>query len=249
MLPVNYEKHCQTCHPIETGPLALRGTTVRVNSIPLPHRLQSGPLNERMRQGIVSELARANIVAPERMEKKGRDRLDPLIEEQLAKLKSYNDVVEKLAEQARKQLALGTALGGTTCGKCHPMEAGIASALTVEPPSSPTIWFPHAKFNHASHKAMNCASCHPGKFEKGTDERGMLRTDWLAKREPLDLPGIGNCRQCHAPASRVEINGKIEPRGGVRHDCVDCHRYHNGEVPGRLDIGDLLRGHSNRSSP
>ena len=36
-----------------------------------------------------------------------------------------------------------------------------------------------------------------------------------------------NCVQCHAPAHTA--NGKT--MGGVRHDCTECHRYHNGDKP------------------
>ena len=77
---------------------------------------------------------------------------------------------------------------------------------------------------------------------------------------PANIPGIDNCRQCHAPAS---VNANSEPRGGVRFDCVECHRYHNGERPlqglgaaqrdpppaRRLGTGEFLRGLGTKDTP
>ena len=37
------------------------------------------------------------------------------------------------------------------------------------------------------------------------------------------IRGIETCRKCHGPTSA--------DKPGVRADCVDCHRYHNGDQP------------------
>jgi hypothetical protein len=113
------------------------------------------------------------------------------------------------------------------CRKCHDFNDNH----TIKPVSSPAIWFPNARFNHASHKALlgqdpasqeyrnGCSACH-SVFDSPVS--GMA----LVERENLNLPGIDTCRICHGP-----LGGSKEKPGGVRFGCTDCHSYHNGEHP------------------
>ena len=59
-----------------------------------------------------------------------------------------------------------------------------------------TVWFKHAKFNHASHRGATCASCHPGIKEKG-EYVSPVEAD---KPEPVQIVGVDTCRTCHSPA-------------------------------------------------
>ena len=107
----------------------------------------------------------------------------------------------------------------------------------IEPSQVPSVWYKHAKFNHASHRAMDCRSCHEQAYASTT------HTDVL-------LPQIDNCKQCHGPA-RKEGGKQV---AGVRHDCTECHSYHHGAAPLQglgaaardpktpLSVGDFLRG-------
>ena len=47
------------------------------------------------------------------------------------------------------------------------------------------------------------------------------------------IAGVKTCRACHAPAGmKVELpSGQPAAAAGIRHGCVDCHRYHNGDHP------------------
>jgi hypothetical protein len=81
-------------------------------------------------------------------------------------------------------------------------------------PSIPSLWMPHAKFDHSAHRFMDCASCH------GAANNSITKNDIL-------LPGIDNCRSCHAPAKFVAGIAQA----GVNHDCVECHNYHHGDQP------------------
>jgi hypothetical protein len=121
------------------------------------------------------------------------------------------------------------ATGLLTCQKCHEIADG-----RVRPTGTPALWLPAATFDHRAHRAMNCADCH-------TTWHGAA-VGRATGPEPLNVPGVDNCRQCHAP--KAVANG--QPVGGVRHDCVICHRYHHAELnPAtgrRLTVGDLLRG-------
>jgi ribosomal protein L40E len=106
---------------------------------------------------------------------------------------------------------------------------------------------------------MKCADCHSTElFPKDKDNPEPNKP-----LELLNLPGIDNCRQCHAARSRPA--GSDQAFGGVRHGCVDCHRYHNGDHaldgPGssrreprseqnRLEAAEMLRGiGTKRESP
>jgi hypothetical protein len=250
MLPIKYENQCQACHPLDTGPVVWKERNLVVQSKNIPHRMTPDELTKHLKVDFVRQLAES-IETPAPMELKSRDRLDPRIDEQIDRLRSYSAVADELVNRAVKQLAERTPAdagrpGGTNCGKCHEIASDKPNSLRVVAPNSPPIWFPHAKFNHASHRAMNCASCHSANYQ--SEERRLPET--------LDLPGIDNCRQCHAPPKRIESNGKTETVGGVRHGCVDCHRYHNGESPlqglasplrdppesRRIGIEQMLRG-------
>ena len=129
-------------------------------------------------------------------------------------------------------------LGQQTCSKCHSyvstdsktqwfegsrlppdqlasFEKAIADdQLKVEPTDLQAIWMPKAIFSHKSHRAVDCQQCHPAANPADT-HRSISSNDIM-------LPGINNCVECHSP-KRTTANGTV---GGVRHDCVDCHRYH-----------------------
>jgi hypothetical protein len=125
------------------------------------------------------------------------------------------------------------------CRKCHDVDR--TRPPTVPPdllrPQIPTIWLPGAKFNHSAHRAVSCGECH-------TKPTPLDPTRKLDEREPLNLPAITKCQECHASAS----GSNDDSRGGARHDCVECHRYHNAERPnsrpadGKLDRTKFLMG-------
>ena len=118
---------------------------------------------------------------------------------------------------------------GHGCLKCH--EPDPKGGLV--PTRIPAVWYKSARFNHAAHRAMNCAECHDKTAKDFTPET-------FVEKESLAIPGIENCRQCHGPAGTK--NGK--PVGGVRYECVDCHTYHHRTPPVAdrgLKVEELLR--------
>ena len=85
------------------------------------------------------------------------------------------------------------------------------------------VFVAHAFFNHAAHRAVDCRACHEGGFEKdGITPITLTLSD---KSEQTFIPGMTKCLECHAP--QTTANGKVN--GGARHDCTECHRYHNGD--------------------
>jgi predicted CXXCH cytochrome family protein len=130
--------------------------------------------------------------------------------------------------------------GQTSCGECHHIDRDQARFVRVQPVNQLGLWFESARFSHATHRTLACLACHDN-------------AKTAAKGENVQMPAIDVCKQCHAPASR---NG-----GGVRHDCVECHRYHNGDHPHeglgaakrdparRLDVPSLLKGQPDSTHP
>ena len=106
--------------------------------------------------------------------------------------------------------------GKTTCLECHNpgTPAGVKPA-TIEAPKVPDVWLARSRFDHSAHRGVGCLDCH------AKAPTSVVSTDIL-------LPGIESCRTCHAPASRSATG---EMTGGVRHDCAECHKYHNGDHP------------------
>jgi hypothetical protein len=97
------------------------------------------------------------------------------------------------------QRALATSL----CSKCHQLGAPAAAMVArVAPSAIPSRWLDHARFDHDTHRMVECARCHAGaqRSEKTAD---------------VDLPSIATCRECH------------HADGGARSDCALCHGYHS----------------------
>jgi hypothetical protein len=63
-------------------------------------------------------------------------------------------------------------------------------------------WFPYARFDHASHRLLDCISCHKNAATS-------------SKTADVLMPAIADCRACH------------NPQVGVRSDCLECHDYHD----------------------
>jgi hypothetical protein len=123
--------------------------------------------------------------------------------------------------------ALHLPSGGYACGKCHELAGeGGTEAAQIARLATPPVWFPHARFSHVAHRGVTCASCHPG------TGAAYFGDGWTAEKEPIRIAGVESCRQCHGPRRNVtDAGGARQTVGGVRHDCADCHRYHNGDHP------------------
>jgi hypothetical protein len=224
MLPITFENHCAGCHPLTfDGSERLAKQTV-------PHRLKSPDLGR-----ILTDVYSAEAVNdPEQKLFVRPDRPLPRLDKQ-----DQEDAQarQKAAEAVGKKV--GTALARletATCAKCHdvtPVRKDDKSAgweASVPPEGAPlggrvipTIWFEHAFFDHASHKAVSCSHCHGNCWpdDKRITEEA-LRAD---EKAPAHLPTIDNCKQCHAPAVMTTAG----PRGGAQFGCSECHTYHNGD--------------------
>lgn len=90
-----------------------------------------------------------------------------------------------------------------TCKQCHRLDFSGSSLPSIAPTVMTERWLPHAKFDHDAHRGFSCVECH---------------AKALASTETGDIlvPGIANCRTCHAPGPE-----HAESR------CFECHTYHD----------------------
>jgi hypothetical protein len=216
MLPISYENQCRACHPLTFDPKSPKL---------IPHRLQPRQVHDFL----------WGVYADEELAKKHRDTTKPaqrlmpgtnVTEEEQAIRKEVDAKLagrieaflyrDKLDEADKKVF-----LGKQTCGECHVYERSGSAVVPdrIVPPQVPEVWFKHAAFSHAPHRALDCLACH-AQAKTSTESSDVL------------LPSIDTCFQCHGPQSQRD--GKI--RGGARFDCTECHRYHPG------DIGAAQRG-------
>ncbi len=210
-LPVNYDASCKACHPI-AAPLGKVGD-LTVTGFELPHREEGKKLTDLLRGGYAFGLVKAKHPGAEAALPGGR--LDPAPSTE--PLKKFGAAVASLTDTGLPQVA-------AACSKCH--TPGGEGKL-VAPLPQHTVWFPHAKFNHVSHRGLTCAECHPG------TGRPAAPPGTINEVEPIAIRGVESCRACHAPAGHeVKLpDDTLARAAGVRHRCTDCHRYHNGDRP------------------
>ena len=249
MLPVSYEEHCQACHPLTFDP-QVKGKDGR--PVEVPHRLQPDEVRDFLWGAYANRYLHKNTALAQRLRAAleesprppaplpGKQPLDLDKTEEAARTE-----ITREAQQAGLFLFKDKVLraesyllrGKTSCGECHTYETGGGGTRTVAPPGVKSVWFEHARFNHAAHRAVDCKACHDG-------------ADKSESAEDVLVPGIENCKQCHSP--RRQEGGR--PAGGVRHDCVECHSYHHGDGPlqgpgaaqrdpkRKVDVPAFLRG-------
>jgi hypothetical protein len=210
--PVKFEHHCQGCHAqTVSGLQSPAGVTTKLFTV--PHGRPAAELDRFVRAELLRQIE----------DQKGLLRAVPLpLPDRLDSPRV--PVPSDLGKEADALAKM--AAGLLTCQKCHMTEGG-----RIRPTGTPAAWLPRARFDHTAHRAVRCAECH-ATWAEGPVIRG-------GGPEPLNVPGIDNCRRCHAPATPTS--------GGVRDGCVDCHRYHSSalrEPPAdrRLPVESFLRG-------
>jgi hypothetical protein len=251
-LPIVFDAHCKACHATEVQ------TSENWPKVATPHRAQPKEMNDYLWRTYVDLTVKADpamrdsiLSKTDAVEKalRNRTRLDPAVSDpdDTAAAKALTQEVNRLRGlvdanvlKAERLLYIGTA----ACGKCHDFKPAAANAdpqrrfvpQEVLATNTPDVWFPHAKFSHVSHRAMDCRACHKDYYADGVggsatvDEFMKANGGKLEEKASVAIVdnGIKNCRECHAPAT-TSADGHA--RGGVRHDCVECHSYHHGGTP------------------
>lgn len=220
-LPVNFEAHCRSCHPLKAaeGVSVVGDQKFPVPRFDVPHRKQPADLVADLKAGYLKGLSDGAHPALRRPPELG-GKLDP--SPGLAP-RTLGQEVDRLAAEAESVL-FGSA---GSCAKCHTVSRVGGDKPRIAAVPDRTVWLKHAKFDHASHRGATCATCHPG-----TAAAYVSPAD-ASRPEPVQILGLNTCRACHAPLDTIVKmpDGTELAGGGARHNCTDCHRYHNGDNP------------------
>lgn len=217
MQPINYEKHCQSCHPLSVQIVGdwkegepLENLARSFSRTPAPH--PSPKRTAEVVRGVVRDRLTRFITTPENasafLHEKAPEEPKLIIPgtptpPPLSK-KAFEWVNHQQVEVER---LLFEGAGG--CQYCHQKKSESSRTPDGLPEfrktDVPDRWMEHARFNHNSHRMLDCVSCHSG-APTSTTEANVL------------LPHVESCLQCHHPGA-----------GAARSDCVECHRYHDPE--------------------
>lgn len=197
--PIQFDRHCQACHALKIGP--------EENDV-VPHGLKASELKQSIHAFLLQMSNTESTTGLQEYE----NRLLGKPRKELAGAALVDDADARL-NGIRTHLA-------TTCTKCHSYADGENPfSGDVLPASIPQFWFQHGRFNHASHRAMDCAHCH-GEATTAT------------KSNTVMIPNKNTCVECHSPAGSVEATTPIAAQfAGARSDCVECHTYHGANDP------------------
>jgi hypothetical protein len=223
MLPVNYERHCASCHPllVQVGgdwkDAAIARAAEQFRRTPAPHRRPAevrAAMRERYTQFVEKFPAVLDADQAAEVERPipGRRRPPPW---EKAEGPAWVDYQLRAVERI-----LFRGAGG--CAYCHEPKSAAPPEIGALPEYLPTAlkqrWFEHGLFDHDSHRNLRCAECHPSAGSRRTGD--------------VLMPRVATCQACH------------NPRVGVRSECVDCHRYHDRRREkrwkGTLTISDAL---------
>ncbi len=195
MRPVNFATMCHDCHTLGFDPLA-PGREV-------PHGKVSEviyTLNEYYAR-VALEGGYQDAKSPVIVQERRRPGAPPLSQQQ------QQEALAWAREQARSVTeSLFTGRACTTCHKVSPPR-DAADTWHVAPVRVAGVWYADAKFTHAKHTTISCDDCHAAR-------KSEVASDLL-------IPGIGNCRACHAGAYAKDR---------VATTCIACHEYHQSST-------------------
>jgi hypothetical protein len=227
--PVKYDLHCSRCHPLSVQLSAtsedkdLKAALAQFAQKPAPHDkppVVRTALRDRLLAFTLEHPLLPNAEAqgehllprprgfPEKADRSWqlakRDR--PLTPDERREF--VQDQLPRLEE------LLFDRPGG--CAHCHREEKPrTVPVRQIDDPlpvyaltNQPARWLEHGRFSHERHRMLRCAECH--------DAENSTRTAHVL------LPRVATCAKCHNDST------------GVRHDCVECHKYHRpGAAPGQ----------------
>jgi hypothetical protein len=180
--------------------------------VSVQHRLQPPEVHKYLEGFYANQLLKGNA---------------SLLKGPVVRLPGKDPETAKLGQEIEEKVktAMQRLFTKNTCLECHRTKGGDKglASLQIVPPNIPSVWFQHAVFNHSAHRAMRCADCH------ADVEKSKVATDVL-------IPDKVKCLECHSPPG-----SSGGAKGGARFDCVECHRYHNGDQ-GLQGIGAAQRG-------
>ena len=196
MKPVNFETMCQECHRLDFDIQAPDRQVPHGNVAEVLYSLDEFYAKRAIEGGY------NDVTAPVTVRTRRRPGQE-MTREEREQAVAWS---RQKARQVTEALFLGRA-----CTVCH--------TVTVEPdsPKGPWVvapvrvagvWFEKARFTHAKHITMDCASCHNARGSKSSAD--------------LLIPDITNCRSCH---------GGEHAKGLLSSTCIACHGFHQYDQP------------------
>lgn len=223
MQPIHYESHCASCHPLLFDVARFPGETV-------PHERSSivrGFLTEKYTLNALDDDA-----APQQTEARPRDFIGfpsrpRLSAAQAQDVRSRVMAAEHQALDHTHALLGREARGG--CRYCHQVEEPADRQIwQIVPPGIPDRWMPHSRFEHDTHRMLDCLHCHRD-LSQGGD--GTSVTESVSTGDVL-MPSIQVCRECHSDSPAGRLSGGTERlSAGARTACIECHVYHHPHDP------------------
>lgn len=196
MQPVNYEKHCAECHPLNFD---------RRISEPAPHK------DPRVVYDFAVQKLTAYIAA--------HPREIPLVDEPDKRLPSRPPMppARNAAEWVEQRVAdAQLLLWRKDCKECHALSFlnGPDELPAVAKSAIPARWFQHAEFDHGAHQMVTCVSCH-SKAQTSKETSDVLIPGIQTCRECHHSgpeAAESRCFECHAYhdwSKEKPVNGKF----------------------------------------
>jgi hypothetical protein len=179
MRPINYEQHCQNCHPLHYGEELFEFDSELHLGGPLPHeapRIVRDAIRNRLMAWANAHPERITGGEPSALPRlphkqaaealRARDRWE-WVDQRLAEVESV--VYGKSSDVRFPRFMQG-------CTYCHFVEkessgagdgSGVPLEWTIAPPGIPARWLPHSRFRHDRHdnlqlrgRRLECIDCH-----------------------------------------------------------------------------------------
>lgn len=246
-LPVDFQRHCAACHPLPFEGLpagAAPGTaaglhvgadvdavlaSVGTGAAVVPHGLDAAALRRFLEQTYLARGIAANPAAL----------LEPVVPRPLPATAGNAPQAVAISAAIDEKVAGARRFVRGQCAKCHMLEDVTVDADTAPwfralPTRVPEVWLTKARFDHQAHRQYECRACHEAAYpDRAAAVFAAARADspghgGLAAVNESDLvliAGRESCVECHAPARYDALAGRHD--GGARHDCVECHGYHD----------------------
>lgn len=191
MLPISFEQHCHQCHELNFD-------------TQLPGReLIHGQPEELFQQiaDVYDAVAmRGGYEEPEAPLIIRRRPGQVLTPEERREARNW-------AELKSGQILNGR-FGRGQCDECHTIFDNPQTGVwVIEPVQMTQDWYPKARFDHASHSDVGCATCH--EVSTSTDSADVL------------MPELDTCQACH---------GGEDAPDRVPSTCITCHQFHHDEM-------------------
>jgi hypothetical protein len=201
MQPIAFESMCHECHALGFDTLSPEREVPHGEVAAVVYTLNEYYARRALEGGY------ADARAPTIVQQRRRPGQPPQTQQEKQEALAW---ARDRAEQAARTLFTGKA-----CVTCHAITPPSGdSTWGVAPVRVSGAWYVEAKFPHARHATMRCEDCHADapKSSRASD---------------LLIPGIGNCRECHAGA---HADAKVQST------CIDCHDYHRDEKLLQADL-------------